>query len=188
MRRTSWMAALALWAGLTAGCVERRFVVTSDPPGALVLHNGKPIGSAPADDHFIYYGNHDFTLIKDGYETLKVTERIRAPWYQWFPLDFISEVLVPFQIEDVRRYPYQLTPLQAVRPDEQMSRAQILREKGKTLHPSSPPPPPSPAGGRPVTPPTQVAPPAPGTPANPPASPIPDGPVPVPGTATALPR
>ena len=51
------------------GCVDRRFVVTTDPPGALVLRNNAPIGFAPADDHFTYYGNYHFTLIKDGYET-----------------------------------------------------------------------------------------------------------------------
>src|SRR5205823_1635839 len=27
------------------GCVERRFVVTTDPPGAVVVRNGTPIGA-----------------------------------------------------------------------------------------------------------------------------------------------
>lgn len=144
MRRTAWIAVVALWPALAAGCVERRFVVVSDPPGALVLHNGKPIGSAPADDHFLFYGDHEFTLIKDGYETMKVKEHIGAPWYQWFPLDFFSEVVFPFQIADVRRFSYPMAPLQAVRPDEQMSRAQRLRERGKTLGPTLPTPPTAP--------------------------------------------
>lgn len=173
MRRSAWFALLALSAGLASGCVERRYVINSDPPGALVLRNGKPIGAAPADDHFIFYGNYEFTLIKDGYETLKTKECIRPPWYQWFPLDFVSEVIVPFQIEDVHRFNYTMTPLQAVRPDEQMSRAQVLREKGKgigTPLPAPPPPANLPPGQAPI-----LA--APGTP---PPGAVPPGPSPIP--------
>ena len=42
---TRGLASLALTLGLLtlAGCVERRFVVTSDPPGAIVLLNGRRI-------------------------------------------------------------------------------------------------------------------------------------------------
>lgn len=187
MRRSAWFALLALSAGFTSGCVERRFVVNSDPPGALVLRNGKPIGAAPADDHFVYYGNYEFTLIKDGYETLKTKECIRPPWYQWFPLDFVSEVIVPFQLEDVHRFNYTMTPLQAVRPDEQMNRAQVLRQKGKTIGtppPASPPPAP---GTMPPAPGPDPFLAAPGTPPPPPGvAPAPTGTAPVP--AAALPR
>jgi hypothetical protein len=140
MRRNAWLLGVALAAGLSAGCVERRFVVTSDPPGALVLRNHEPIGAAPADDHFVYYGRYHFTLIKDGYETLQVDQVVASPWYEYFPLDFISENLVPFQIEDVRRFHYTLTPLQGVRTDELLNRGQMLRNQGLAI---SPPPPPA---------------------------------------------
>lgn len=119
----------------TAGCVERRFVVTTDPPGALVLRNGKPIGASPADDHFTYYGNYHFTLVKEGYATTQVDQKIRAPWYQWFPLEPISEILWPFQIEDVRKFHFKMEPLQPTRPDELLQEAERLREKGHNLPP-----------------------------------------------------
>src|SRR6478672_8516057 len=67
-RRAVFVAALAL----LAGCVERRFVIESDPPGALVLLNGQPLGTTPVDGYFTYYGNYRFTIIKDGFETLHV--------------------------------------------------------------------------------------------------------------------
>src|SRR5438045_3581884 len=70
-----------LLAVLVSGCVERRYVVTSDPPGALVYKNGQPIGTTPVDDTFVYYGKYHFTLVKDGYETLQVDENFSAPWY-----------------------------------------------------------------------------------------------------------
>jgi hypothetical protein len=152
-------------AGLT-GCVERRFVVNSDPPGALVLRNGKPIGFAPADDHFVYYGTYHFTLIKDGYATLQVDQKITRPWYEYFPLEILSEIFWPFRIEDVRHFSYHLEPLPGVRPDELLNHAQVLRNRGKTLGPgaplSQPPPPPALGVSLPTPPPTAPPPPAPG--------------------------
>jgi hypothetical protein len=152
MRRSARIWSIALAAGLLTGCVERRYVVTSDPPGAFVLRNNDPIGATPADDHFIYYGKYHFTLIKDGYATLQVSEPISTPWYEYFPLDFISEALVPWKIDDVRRFHYQLTPLEQPNLDEILQHGQELRNRGNAIGPPAPlpelPPP------RPVTPPT----------------------------------
>jgi hypothetical protein len=119
---------------MLVGCVERRFVIESDPPGALVLMNGQPIGATPVDGHFLYYGNYQFTLIKDGYETLQVDERFSAPWYQYFPIDFVSENLYPGKIEDVRRpQVYRLTPKMQPRTDALLGQAEQLRAQGRTL-------------------------------------------------------
>ncbi|GIW78701.1 MAG: hypothetical protein KatS3mg105_0508 [Gemmatales bacterium] len=133
MKRLLMLAVLMLGVVTLVGCVERRFVINSEPAGALVLKNGEPIGTAPADDHFTYYGDYHFTLIKDGYETLHVTQHVPAPWYQYFPLDFFFEVLFPWRIEDVRRYTYQMQPVQAARPDELLNRAAVLRERGRSI-------------------------------------------------------
>src|SRR5213082_203874 len=103
-RRTAAGVALALAALGLGGCVERRYVIESDPPGALVLVNGQPLGTTPVDGHFVYYGNYAFTLIKDGYETLHVDQRINSPWYQYPPLDFASENIYPGKLEDVRQF------------------------------------------------------------------------------------
>ena len=91
-RRITIGSCLFLLATLT-GCVERRYVIEPDPPGALVLVNGQPLGTTPVDGHFVYYGNYTFTLVKDGYETLQVDQRINSPWYQCPPIDFASENL-----------------------------------------------------------------------------------------------
>jgi hypothetical protein len=139
MRRSAAAFVVVVWLCLSAGCVERRMVIASDPPGALVLHNGVPIGNAPADDSFVYYGNHHFTLIRPGYATLQVDQRVIAPWYQWFPLDLFSEILLPYQLEDVRRFTYQMQPLPGTRPEEVSDRAAILRQRGKAI-PTEPKP------------------------------------------------
>jgi hypothetical protein len=140
MRRYRWLRGVAVCAALASGCVERRYVVTTDPPGAIVLRNGQALGQSPADDHFVYYGNYHFTLIHDGYETLQVDQKIPAPWYEYPVVDFISENLVPWKITDVRRFHYALQPLQQVRTDILLERAGGLRSRGQSLVPLAPAP------------------------------------------------
>jgi hypothetical protein len=153
--RKAWAVALAAAVGLP-GCVERRFVINSDPPGAVVYVNGRPLGAAPADDHFVYYGNYHFTLVANGYQTLQVDQCVSPPWYEYPGLDFIAEVLVPWQIRDVRRFTFALEPMQVPNTRQLLDQAQGLRGRGQLLQPlpSEPasPPPPTPALGPPVPP------------------------------------
>jgi hypothetical protein len=138
--RNAWLWAVLILVATSAGCVERRYLVTSDPPGALVFRNGMPLGPTPVDDTFIYYGNYELTLVKDGYETLRARVKIDAPWYQYPGIDFISENLFPYTIRDIRegdQFHFVLQPLQPVRPDEISRRAGELRARGQTLSPTS---------------------------------------------------
>ncbi len=150
MRRNAVIVAIAV--SLATGCVERRFVVNSEPPGALVLKNGKPIGYAPGDDHFVYYGNYHFTLIKPGYATLQVDQNIPSPWYEIPPLDLISEIFWPWHIEDVRQFTYQLQPVPGTTPQEILDRGQALRNRGQTVGTPPTTPPQTPAQTGPVAP------------------------------------
>lgn len=110
------------------GCVRRRLTVRSNPPGALVYVDKTPIGTTPVSTSFTYYGTREIKLVKGGYETLTVKQRIWAPWYEIFPLDFISENLIPREIRDDRVLDYQMAPQQAVSDDELRSRAEGLRQ------------------------------------------------------------
>jgi hypothetical protein len=125
--------ALALVCGFS-GCVERRYVIETDPPGALVLVNGQPLGTTPVDGYFVYYGNYTFTLIKDGYQTQQVNQKIAAPWFEIPPLDFATENLYPGKIEDVRRFRYCLEPLVQVRTDELLQKAEEMRNRGRAIN------------------------------------------------------
>jgi len=118
------------------GCVERRFVITTEPFGAVVYdENDMPISAAPADKPFTYYGRYRFKLVKDGYKTTVVEEQVTAPWYQWPLVDFVSETLVPVTIRDIRRLHYQLEPLESVPPEKVRQDGDLLRERGKTVGP-----------------------------------------------------
>jgi hypothetical protein len=153
MKRSVQVGACLSFALIFTGCVERRFVVTTDPPGALVFRNNAPIGFAPADDHFVYYGNYHLTFVKDGYETLQVDQKIPAPWYEYPPFDFFAENLLPWHIIDVRRFHYQMQPRAVPRADEMLNRAQELRDRGRIVTPPPEPSPlPTPTLGTPVPP------------------------------------
>jgi hypothetical protein len=145
MKPTSKIGLFLSLAVFLTGCVDRRFVVTTDPPGALVLRNNAPIGFAPADDHFVYYGNYHFTLVKDGYETQQIDQNIPAPWYEYPPFDFFAENFLPWHIIDVRRFNYQMQPRQVPKEEEIRAHAQELRDRGHIVTPppeASPPVPP----------------------------------------------
>jgi hypothetical protein len=178
MKRTAWLVLALALAAMPTGCVTRRYVITSSPPGAVVYRDGQPIGATPVEEPFIYYGKYHFRLVKDGFEPLDVEPRLQTPWFQYVGVDFITENFVPYTFRDVQVLHFELKPLIPVRHDDLKNRAEILRQRGKLIQPppgiilprrpqQQPPPPPPPAA------PTLPAP-LPGAPAaSPPALPPP---------------
>ncbi len=164
MKRMRAILCVAMLTAVAVGCVERRYVITTDPPGAAVYRNGEYIGNTPVDDPFLYYGNYHFTIRKEGFATQQVNQEITTPFYEYWPLDFVSEVLVPYHIEDVRYLHYQLQPLQPPNIPALLSQGQNLRNEGMTLTPKHPQPTPAP-GTPPAAPvtavPATLSPPAP---------------------------
>ncbi len=117
---------------LTApGCVERRFTIRSNPPGAQVYVDDYPIGTTPCSVSYTYYGTRKIRLVKDGFETVTILQPIPAPWYQYFPIDFVTENLVPGHIRDERVVVYQMQPAMQVPREELISRAEALRQNGR---------------------------------------------------------
>jgi hypothetical protein len=106
-------------------------MVQSNPPGAMVLAEGREIGYTPTGVDFTYYGTRELTLIKDGYETTTRMVPVRAPWYQWFGIDFISENLIPFRITDRRSVSIDLPPKQLVPNQELLNRGTNLRNEAQ---------------------------------------------------------
>lgn len=114
-----------------SGCVERRMTIRSNPPGALAIVDGQELGFTPVSTSFLYYGTREVKLIKDGHETLTVMEPIRPPWYEIPPLEFVSDVLIPWRIHDDRELSYRLQP-QGIAPTEQLlDRAERLRQQNE---------------------------------------------------------
>lgn len=144
---TAAIAVLSLLVCLTlTGCVQRRLTIRTNPPGALVYIDDYEIGTTPVSTNFLYYGTRKIRLVKDGYETTTVLHRISPPWYQYFPLDFVSENLVPADIRDERTLEFELVPQRLVPTEQLWERAENLRQAGGigTIVPQSGPQAPSP--------------------------------------------
>jgi len=129
-RGSGWLLAiLALSLVLSAGCVQRRLIIRSQPPGAMVYVDDYQIGPTPIATSFTYYGTRKIRLVKDGYQTLTVYERIDPPWYQIPPIDFFAENVLGREIRDTRVLEYQLQP-QPISPTQQLlDRAETLRRQ-----------------------------------------------------------
>jgi hypothetical protein len=125
---------------LIGGCVDRRFVVETNPPGAQITIDGRAIGPSPADGTFVYPGKYEIRAVAPGYEPLTKTVKFRRKWYDLPGLDFIAEVLYPGRIEDVRRIPLTLEPARDIDPEQIRFAADSLRQKGQSLPPQSVPP------------------------------------------------
>jgi PEGA domain len=120
-------------AGLLSGCVERRYTVRTDPPGATVIVNGEEIGPTPASRNYQYYGQREITMILDGYETRTVIEPMNAPWWDNYVTEFFTENLLPVTLRDEREFTYKMMP--AVTPPEGdlRDRAEALRSEAQAL-------------------------------------------------------
>lgn len=160
MTRRFCLILAGVLATLPAGCVTRRYLITSDPPGAMVYRDGQPIGPTPVEEPFIYYGKYRFRLVKDGYAPLDVEPELCPPWYQWVGVDFFTENFVCYTFRDLQCLHFQLQPMEMVRPDDVRARAEQLRQRGQSIQ--SPLPAPAPVTNPPALPrPSPAAPPPP---------------------------
>ncbi len=143
-RNCCWLACAGVLA-MVSGCVERRFVIESTPPGAKVFVNNRMVGSTPVDVPFTYYGTYLITLEMDGYQTRTIEQHVSPTWYSYPPIDFIVENLNPFKLSDIRRLPdekgpYVLVPLQHPNQNQLWYEAEELRNFAKqTIPPPSKP-------------------------------------------------
>lgn len=124
---------------LIIGCVDRRFVVDTNVPGAQIYVDGKPIGPSPADAWYTYPGCYEFKAVAPGHEPLIQTVKLKPKWYDYPGLDFVAEVLWPFRIEDVREIRLDLEPTRPIQTDQLLSSAEELRARAGQLPPSSVP-------------------------------------------------
>jgi len=129
IRRMRWLL-LALPLAL-AGCVERILTVKSEPPGATVFVDGDRAGETPCDVKFTWYGTRTVTLEKAGFVSVSREVDLRTPWWQIFPLDFFTDVLIPFTITDRTEVQFLLQeePKVEVDVDAVRKRAAELKEK-----------------------------------------------------------
>lgn len=91
--------------------------------------DGKDIGYSPASTDLTWYGTREVQILKDNYETQTQLVEISAPWYQRFPLDFISDNLLGTHVRDHRHIKMQMQPKRIDVPDEVIQRGRSLRSE-----------------------------------------------------------
>jgi hypothetical protein len=139
-----WQASLCLLALLSGGCVQRIIAINSTPPGALVYLNDLEVGRTPMTKEFLWYGDYDVTLRRDGYQTLKTHAAVPAPWWQFIPLDLFTEAL---PLTDVHTFSFAMEPSRAEPPQAVLGRGEQLAQllQSSRLPPAKQPTPRAPA-------------------------------------------
>jgi PEGA domain len=136
VKRNSYCIGLLLTVGV-GGCVQQKLTLESEPSGALVYLNEQEVARTPATIDFTWYGKYDVTVRKEGYETLKTTRQITAPWWNWPPMDFFAE-LAPWRPTDRQEMRFKLTPKSPVNEpaDGILARGQALKQQLPTTMPA----------------------------------------------------
>ena len=114
--------------------------IRSNPPGALVYVDDYQIGTTPVSHDFVYYGTRKIRLVKDGYETLTVRQPFPVPWYEIFPLDFVTENIIPWEVRDERVVDLAMQPAASAPPELVVSRAEQVRLAAGSLPAATPQP------------------------------------------------
>lgn len=125
-------ALFAAQAICSTGCVRRRLTVRTNPPGAQVFVDDQEIGTTPCSSAFVYYGTRKITIMKDGYRTETIFQKIPPPWYEFPPLDLVSENAVPSEIRDERVVDVQLVPQEIMPQQKLLDRAAALRDSARS--------------------------------------------------------
>ena len=130
--RSIFFLAVALLGG--ACKVSRTLELTSTPPGAEVRLDDESVGRTPVKVPFEHYGTRRVTFYLSGYRTVSKQIELAPRWYARFPLDLVTEVLLPLGLSDRRHYHEELVPGEEVLSLPSLrsviERAAVLREGG----------------------------------------------------------
>ncbi len=132
MRVACWILCAAVGALTLAsgGCVRRTIAITSTPSDALVYVNDREIGRTPCEVEFLFYGEYDVRIKRDGYESVIGSGTAAAPIWDFMGADLISE-LAPLSLES--RVEWHFVLLQADDShDGLITRARALRDSVNT--------------------------------------------------------
>jgi len=112
---------------LLTGCVTRSYTIESEPPGADVYLGGEHLGKTPVKKEFTFYGTREVILRKDGFAEKRADMKLKTPFYQRFPIDLVSEGLLPFEFENEQRFTYSLETGESAKDPDLLARANAAR-------------------------------------------------------------
>jgi hypothetical protein len=110
-----------------AGCVERKLTINTNPAGAQVFLNDEEIGVSPVTTSFRWYGDYNITIRKQDCETLQARRKLESPWFDYFPFDFVMQVLYPGRIVDSYEWSFDLKPQKDISRQELIKTAEQVK-------------------------------------------------------------
>jgi hypothetical protein len=113
---------------ILSGCVERKLTINTEPQGAMVVLNDEEIGNSPVTVSFEWYGDYNVRVSKEGFETLKTHRKLKAPWYDGFPFDFLT-LLNPERTVDEYEWTFELEPKKEINRKELIHNAEELKKQ-----------------------------------------------------------
>ena len=142
LRLPTIVCGILLLSGLTGGCVTKTLVIRSEPEGAETYLDGKHVGKTPVEMKFKHYGTRRVRVELPGWQTVNKKIHVVRPWYQTFPLDIISELLIPARIDDRKEFTFDLSkPVSdkdALLMRANRQRAQVLGGETEIVQPDAP--------------------------------------------------
>ena len=124
------------------GCVQRYLVVKAEP-GTQVWIDGKLVGEtkrvledSPAEIRlpFDHYGVRGVVLRRYGCYSKTGKLPCHAPWYQYFPLDLVFELFMPFYLTDEHVFEFKLDEIDEIDTDTILERAEVFKGRLKDFH------------------------------------------------------
>jgi hypothetical protein len=144
MRQMIVVLAIVAAGMLAGGCVERRMLIRSDPPGAIVRVDEEEAGITPAEVPFKHYGRRRVRVgpVRDEkghmtYEASEAMAEVFPPWYQKFPVDFFFEVLYPFTVVDTQEFTFELEPVAEESDEDVAAHAEDIIEEAEEFREES---------------------------------------------------
>lgn len=100
----------ALLLGLGACTPIRTLTIESNPSGATVRLDEAMVGQTPLVLPFDHHGSRRVSIYLEGYQVWTEITEIKTPWWAYFPLDLISDHLIPWQLHDEHKVHAAMTP------------------------------------------------------------------------------
>lgn len=98
-------------AACLAGCRgERTLSLTSTPLGAEVRLDDQLMGVTPVVIPIDHYGTRRLTMYRAGSRLYSEPLELEAPWWTYFPVDILTEILNPIRIHDRQSFHVDLLP------------------------------------------------------------------------------
>jgi len=94
----------------------------------MVVLNDEEIGTSPVTVSFKWYGDYNVRVSKEGFETLKTHRKLKAPWYDSFPFDFLT-LLNPERTVDEYEWTFELEPKKEIIREELLRNAEELKKQ-----------------------------------------------------------